>query len=241
MIPDGITPRVAWRGWRVVSRGGAIRLSSTTAAGDVWEPGKPLRAECRSLGRRADMGTLNVSDPAQMEFVRRSRMAGEWTSSPGVSSSPGSPSAPGARSPEPSPSTDHPGDHDWRSSSPTIEVCRIYGCRTARRVAPAPTPPPLQGPRRHRLSRYQPESAEALASIDPRSIAGRILEYLRVHPSTTDEVEQRLEMRHQTASAAISKMWGEGRIEDSGIKRRTRSGRRAIVYRAKPVEQTALL
>ena len=47
---------------------------------------------------------------------------------------------------------------------------------------------------------------------------------------TCDEVEESLEMRHQTASARIKGLRDVGRIIDSGRRRPTRSGRNAAVY-----------
>lgn len=49
-------------------------------------------------------------------------------------------------------------------------------------------------------------------------------------PSTCDEVEVALGMRHQTASARIRELFLMGRIIDSNMKRRTRSNRKAIVW-----------
>lgn len=48
--------------------------------------------------------------------------------------------------------------------------------------------------------------------------------------STCDEVEVALDLRHQTASARINELMEEGRVRDSGQRRKTRSGRQAIVW-----------
>lgn len=50
--------------------------------------------------------------------------------------------------------------------------------------------------------------------------------------ATCDEVEVRLAMRHQTASARVRELALRDRVVDSGTRRRTRSGRTAIVWRA---------
>lgn len=47
---------------------------------------------------------------------------------------------------------------------------------------------------------------------------------------TCDEVELLLDLRHQTASARITELRDEGLIEDSGNRRKTRSGRDAAVW-----------
>lgn len=94
-----------------------------------------------------------------------------------------------------------------------------------------------------RARHYQATSAEALRSIDPASVAGRVYAFLLSHPATTDETEAALHLRHQTCSAAISHMWDEGRVRDSGARRKTRSGRYAIVFEAlrpEPVQQALL-
>lgn len=55
--------------------------------------------------------------------------------------------------------------------------------------------------------------------------------------ATCDEVEVALELRHQTASCFIRFLTQDGLLCDSGLKRLTRSGRMAIVWKAiKPVE-----
>lgn len=47
---------------------------------------------------------------------------------------------------------------------------------------------------------------------------------------TCEEVEKALDAKHQTASAAIATMQGQGLIVDSGIRRATSSGRPAAVW-----------
>lgn len=47
--------------------------------------------------------------------------------------------------------------------------------------------------------------------------------------ATSDEVEQALGMPHQTASARLTEAKALGMVEDSGRKRKTRSGRNAAV------------
>jgi len=47
---------------------------------------------------------------------------------------------------------------------------------------------------------------------------------------TCDELEERLEMRHQTVSPRVNELWEAGEIGDSGQRRVTRSNRKAIVW-----------
>lgn len=60
----------------------------------------------------------------------------------------------------------------------------------------------------------------------------RILERLAVlaNGATSDEIEARLEMRHQTASARLHDLEADGLVVRTGRTRRTRSGRLARVY-----------
>lgn len=51
---------------------------------------------------------------------------------------------------------------------------------------------------------------------------------------TCDAVERRLSMLHQTASARVRDLVLMGKIVDSGVRRRTRSGRKAVVWIAAP-------
>jgi len=48
--------------------------------------------------------------------------------------------------------------------------------------------------------------------------------------STCDEAEEGLDMKHQTASARLRELVLKEFIVDSGMRRRTRSGRGARVY-----------
>lgn len=53
---------------------------------------------------------------------------------------------------------------------------------------------------------------------------------------TCDEVECDSGLRHQTASARVNELAGRGDLVDSGKRRKTRSGRMAIVWFAKTLE-----
>ena len=72
---------------------------------------------------------------------------------------------------------------------------------------------------------------EAYASRDGTQAAA-ILESIRQSPATCDEIEQRLEMTHQSASAAINQLMRAGAIVANGS-RKTRSGRSARVWEAR--------
>ncbi|HCU25405.1 MAG TPA: hypothetical protein DF383_10320 [Deltaproteobacteria bacterium] len=49
--------------------------------------------------------------------------------------------------------------------------------------------------------------------------------------ATCDEAEQKLNLSHQCCSARIRELYQDGLIEDSGERRKTRSGRKAIVWK----------
>lgn len=64
----------------------------------------------------------------------------------------------------------------------------------------------------------------------PRGISERILRSLRSDgPATCDELEQRLELTHQTASAAVNALMRARSVVANGS-RPTRSGRRARIW-----------
>jgi hypothetical protein len=76
-------------------------------------------------------------------------------------------------------------------------------------------------------------SREALASIKPitPTLREEIWEALNYWgPQTCDELESDLELSHQTCSARLRELRLAGRICDTGQRRVTRSGRRAIVW-----------
>jgi predicted transcriptional regulator len=60
--------------------------------------------------------------------------------------------------------------------------------------------------------------------------------YYSVH-RTCDELEYKLGAKHQTVSAAIRSLVKEGVLQDSGFKRKTRSGRSAICWELVDVPQ----
>ena len=78
-------------------------------------------------------------------------------------------------------------------------------------------------------------SEAAAASIDAgsmREIAYKAIQHSGLHGMTSDELEMTIGMRHQTASARIRELAMNGRVFDSGQRRQTRSGRKAVVWLA---------
>ena len=65
-----------------------------------------------------------------------------------------------------------------------------------------------------------------------RGIALKAIKLCGLHGMTCDELELKLGMRHQTASARVSELKRIGSIFDSGQRRATRSGRKAAVWLA---------
>jgi DNA-binding MarR family transcriptional regulator len=78
-------------------------------------------------------------------------------------------------------------------------------------------------------------SHEAAKSVekDVTRIAKRVLDAIKHEPRACFEIEEDLDLSHQTASARITQLRKDGLIEDSGDRRPTASNRRAIVWRAK--------
>jgi len=80
----------------------------------------------------------------------------------------------------------------------------------------------------------QATSTAAAKSIKPAigKIKRQVLRFIRDQGGATcDEVEQYLDLRHQTASARIRELSVAGLIVANGEKRKTRSGRAALVWR----------
>lgn len=78
-------------------------------------------------------------------------------------------------------------------------------------------------------------SFEAAIRIEPTagSLRFLILNHIRrTAAATCDEIEVDLELRHQTASARVRELFLLGFVVDTGERRRTRSGRRAIIWAA---------
>lgn len=75
-------------------------------------------------------------------------------------------------------------------------------------------------------------SEDAAASMEhlTSTIRGRVYARIRQHGATCDEIEQELGLTHQTASARVNELRNRGFIEDSKARRKTRSGRNAVVY-----------
>jgi hypothetical protein len=81
-------------------------------------------------------------------------------------------------------------------------------------------------------------SKDAAETMKPKASALRlrVLAELQLRAdvgATCDELEQAMDLSHQTASARLREMALKGTIVDSGKKRLTRSGRAAIVWHAK--------
>lgn len=78
-------------------------------------------------------------------------------------------------------------------------------------------------------SRAAAQRAKAKAPTDRATI----LAYIRrrgVLGSTVDEVETALGLSHQTASARVNQLRNDGWVKDSGGRRPTRTGTKAIVW-----------
>ena len=78
-------------------------------------------------------------------------------------------------------------------------------------------------------------SREAAVSILPHvtRLAGELMRLFRTYPSggfTVDELEVLLHLTHQCCSARARELVLKGLIRDSGQRRKTRSGRNAIVW-----------
>ena len=79
-------------------------------------------------------------------------------------------------------------------------------------------------------------SEKAAGETEPfrLSLSARVLKVIKSsggHGATDDEIEVKLMLRHQTASARRRELVLSGAIRDSGERRKTRSGRTATVWK----------
>lgn len=73
-------------------------------------------------------------------------------------------------------------------------------------------------------------SIAALESTDTAAIRQRVFDFLCEWGATCDDVEVGLDLTHQTASARVHELEAAEFIADTGLRRKTRSGRDAIVW-----------
>ncbi len=82
--------------------------------------------------------------------------------------------------------------------------------------------------------RWEPTPSQlAFQSIDTSDMRRRILAYFTLCKTlgfTDDELEEVMNLRHQTLSARRRELVLQCRIKDSGLRRKTRSGRTATVW-----------
>ena len=75
-------------------------------------------------------------------------------------------------------------------------------------------------------------SQDAYLSVDVTHLRGKVLAMLkRLQGATCDEAQTLLGMTHQSCSPCFTWLSKDGQIYDSGQRRVTRSGRKAIVWR----------
>ena len=84
-------------------------------------------------------------------------------------------------------------------------------------------------PRETSLEAYK--SQKGKAPVDAAKILAYIIKEDQSDGATCDEIEVSLSLSHQTASARVRDLFQGGLIVDSGIRRKTRTGRKATVWR----------
>lgn len=91
-----------------------------------------------------------------------------------------------------------------------------------------------------------PETSQEAAEWMTRNFraghaAARVYAVISTIPGglTTDQVQQRMRETHQTVSPRITELRDRGLIKDSGRRRKTRSGRAAIVWESSPLGREA--
>lgn len=99
-------------------------------------------------------------------------------------------------------------------------------------VAP---PPPVRWPRRSYMPSETSLQAHASQKDKAPNDGAKILQFIAKSTETgctCDEVETLLQFSHQTASARIRDLAKASKIRDSGLRRKTRTGRSATVWKA---------
>ncbi len=113
---------------------------------------------------------------------------------------------------------------------------RKWMAEVFRAIAPIP-------PKKTRTTapKVQDTSREALQSQKDKAPTdcGTILSQLKRKPMTCDELETLLNLSHQTASARVRDLSMRGDIKDSGKRRNTRTGRKAIVWEYRKMDEVA--
>lgn len=108
----------------------------------------------------------------------------------------------------------------------------------------APPPDLSHNPRGRNPSVPRRTSEAAAAFVDSGALRGQVYSDIRrqgIYGATTEEVEIRRGMKHQTASPRVVELETDfGVIVDSGMRRKTQSGCKAIVYVATNVALAAL-
>lgn len=86
---------------------------------------------------------------------------------------------------------------------------------------------------------YRSTSKAAALEIIPHLTGLRltVFDLIAEKPRTCDEIEKETSLAHQTASARITELSKMGFIVPSGMERKTRSGRNAIVWGVAKLQQ----
>lgn len=126
---------------------------------------------------------------------------------------------------------------DDPATPPSINLLRLIDAvRKHRDLGLAPL-----NPRAATSNNSTETSADAAASLgDVRGLALTCFDEICLHGGlTVDQLEVILNQPHQTVSARVNDLMNKAWIADSGIKRKTRSGRNAIVWR--PTRQALVM
>ena len=102
---------------------------------------------------------------------------------------------------------------------------------------PAPEVPavpksPRKAPKLQETSLQAHRSQKDKAPTDCMTVYNRLRKYPR--GATCDQLEQVLNMSHQTTSARLNDLAGRGKVVDSGRREKTRTGRPAICWKVVP-------
>lgn len=123
----------------------------------------------------------------------------------------------------------------WRQEVPLLEQDKIF--YELRKVVDTYIEMRLDEADRWKVGTNHPETSQADGPLpNLGDIARQVFQVIETasqqgqYGLTCDEVESRLQGKHQTISARVNELRDRGWIKDSGERRRTRSGRKAIVW-----------
>lgn len=90
----------------------------------------------------------------------------------------------------------------------------------------------VETPRSTKKQKTRWQTQDEAYLLSSKSMISYVYAVIKNKNHTCDEVEVIMQCTHQSISASINALMKAGKIHDSGVRRLTRSARKAIVWRA---------